>query len=88
MHPHDLYKTIKRPHDPIPTFDKAILKHSAPKFFAKLDVHHGYWSHILDEDSSQLTMFNIPYGQYIFRPHAVWSNLSTGRIPEMHGGDI
>ncbi|KAK2718239.1 hypothetical protein QYM36_005530 [Artemia franciscana] len=86
MHSHDLNKVIKTPHHPIPTFDKVILKHSAP--FAKLDVHHGYWSHILDEDSSQLTMFNIPHGQYIFKPHAVWSNLSTGRIPEKHGRDI
>ena len=57
--PQDLNKAIKRPHHPIPTFDKAILKHSAAKFFAMLDVHLGYWTHILDEDLPQLTIFNI-----------------------------
>ncbi|KAK2716071.1 hypothetical protein QYM36_010595 [Artemia franciscana] len=65
--PHDLNKAIKRPHHPMPTFNEAILRHAGPKFFTKLDTHHGYWSLVLDEESSQLTTFNTPYGCYKFK---------------------
>ncbi|KAK2701564.1 hypothetical protein QYM36_019794 [Artemia franciscana] len=65
--PYDLNKAIQRPHHPEPLFDESILKHSDTKFFTKLGAHHGYWSLILDEDSSQLTTFKPPYGQYKFK---------------------
>ena len=65
--PQDLNKAIKRPHHPMPTFDEAILKHSGAKFFTKLDARHGYWSLILDNESSHLTTFNTPYGRYMFK---------------------
>ncbi|KAK2704503.1 hypothetical protein QYM36_016785 [Artemia franciscana] len=58
---------IKRPHHPMPTFDEAVLKHSGAKYFTKLDARHGYWSLELDEESSELTTFNTPYGQYKFK---------------------
>ena len=38
-------------------------------FFTKLDAHHGYWSIILDQDSSLLTTFNSPFGRYRFLRH-------------------
>ncbi|KAK2713107.1 hypothetical protein QYM36_011715 [Artemia franciscana] len=65
--PHDLNKAIKRPHHPMPTFDEAILRHAGAKFFTKLDARHGYWSLVLDKQSSQLTTFNTPYGRYKFK---------------------
>ncbi|KAK2702069.1 hypothetical protein QYM36_019318 [Artemia franciscana] len=58
---------IKRPHHPMPSFDEAVLKHSGAKYFTKLDAHHGYWSLELDEESSELTTFNTPYGRYKFK---------------------
>ncbi|KAK2721184.1 hypothetical protein QYM36_003454 [Artemia franciscana] len=58
---------IKRPHHPMPTFDEAVLKHSGAKYFTKLDARHGYWSLELDEESSELTTFNTPYGRYKFK---------------------
>ncbi|KAK2722616.1 hypothetical protein QYM36_002972 [Artemia franciscana] len=51
----------------MPTFDEAILRHAGAKFFTKLDARHGYWSLVLDEESSQLTTFNTPYSCYKFK---------------------
>ena len=60
--PHDLNKAIKRPHHPMPTFDEAIQKDQGAKYFSKLDARHGYWSLCLDDESSELTTFNTPFG--------------------------
>ena len=35
-------------------------------FFTKLDACHGYWSIVLNQDSSLLTTFNSPFGRYCF----------------------
>ncbi|KAK2703611.1 hypothetical protein QYM36_017913 [Artemia franciscana] len=51
----------------MPTLDEAVLKHAGAKYFTKLDARHGYWSLELDEESSKLTTFNIPYGRYKFK---------------------
>ncbi|KAK2727083.1 hypothetical protein QYM36_007810 [Artemia franciscana] len=51
----------------MPTFNEAILRHAGAKFFTKLDIRHGYWSLVLDEESSQLTTFNTPCGRYKFK---------------------
>ncbi|KAK2712046.1 hypothetical protein QYM36_010920 [Artemia franciscana] len=67
INPHDLNLAIKRPHHPMPTFDEAVLKHASTKYFTKLDARHGYWSLELDEELSELTTFNTPYGQYKFK---------------------
>ena len=34
--------------------------------FSKLDARHGYWSVVLDEESSYLTTFNRPCGRFRF----------------------
>ena len=34
--------------------------------FSKLDSRHGYWSVVLDEESSYLTTFNRPFGRFRF----------------------
>ena len=36
------------------------------RYFTKPDAHHGYWSIVLDEESSLLTTFNSPFGRYCF----------------------
>ncbi|KAK2710384.1 hypothetical protein QYM36_013883, partial [Artemia franciscana] len=58
---------IKRPHHPMPTFYKAVLKYSGAKYFTKLEARHGYWWLELDEDLSELTTFNTPYDRYKFK---------------------
>ncbi|KAK2702044.1 hypothetical protein QYM36_019354 [Artemia franciscana] len=51
----------------MPTFDEAIQKHEGAKFFTKLDARHGYWSLVLDEESSELTTFATPFRRFKFR---------------------
>ena len=34
--------------------------------FSKLDARHGFWSVVLDEESSYLTTFNSPFGRFRF----------------------
>ncbi|KAK2702885.1 hypothetical protein QYM36_018527 [Artemia franciscana] len=51
----------------MPIFDEAILRRAGAKFFTKLDARHGYWSLVLDKESSQLKTFNTPYGRYKFK---------------------
>ncbi|KAK2714879.1 hypothetical protein QYM36_009171 [Artemia franciscana] len=65
--PHDRNKAIKRPHHLIPTFDEVILRLAEAEFFKQVDACHGYWSLVLDEESSQLATFNTPYGHYKFK---------------------
>ena len=36
------------------------------KYFSKLDATSGFWQMPLDEDSSYLTTFNMPFGRYCF----------------------
>ncbi|KAK2714785.1 hypothetical protein QYM36_009112 [Artemia franciscana] len=67
INPHDLNRAIKRPHHLIPTFDEAILRLAEAEFFKKLDACHGYWSLVLNEESSQLATFNTSYGRYKFK---------------------
>ncbi|KAK2714384.1 hypothetical protein QYM36_008822 [Artemia franciscana] len=64
--PHDRNKAIKRPPHLIPTFDEVILTLAEAEFFKKVDACHGYWSLVLDKESSQLAAFNTPYGRYKF----------------------
>ncbi|KAK2712414.1 hypothetical protein QYM36_011186 [Artemia franciscana] len=46
---------------------KEYLDFAGAKFFTKLDARHGYWSLVLDEESSHLTTFNTPYDRYKFK---------------------
>ena len=49
-----------------PLWRKFLTKFAYSRFFAKLDAHHGYWSIVLDQDSSLLTTFNSPLRRYCF----------------------
>ena len=51
-----------------PTFEEVAHEFAHSKYFTKLDARrHGYWSIVLAEESSPLTSFNNPFGQYLFR---------------------
>ena len=50
----------------MPTMEEVAHEFIWSHFFTKLDTHHGYWSIILDQDSSLLTTFNSPFGRYCF----------------------
>ena len=66
LDPKDLNKAIKREHHPIPTLEEITPKLAGAKLFSELNAHNGYWNVKLDAESSYLTTFNTPFGQYRF----------------------
>ena len=63
---HDLNEAICRDHHKMPTMEEVTHEFSHSCFFTKLNAHHGYWSIVLDQDSSLLTTFNSPFSRYCF----------------------
>ena len=66
LDPNDLNEAIYQDHHKMPTVEEVAHKFTHSHFFTKLDACHGYWSIILDQDSSLLTAFNGPFGRYCF----------------------
>ena len=66
LDPCDLNKAICQDHHKMPTVEEVAHEFVHSHFFTKLDVHHGYWSIILDQESSLLVTFNSPFRRYHF----------------------
>ena len=66
LDPRDLNEAIHRDHHKTPTVEEVAHEFVHSCFFTKLDARHGYWSIVLDQDSSMLTTFNRPFGRYRF----------------------
>ena len=66
LDPRDLNEAICCDHHKTPTVEEVAHEFAHSCFFTKLDARHGYWSIILDQDSSLLTTFNSPFGRYCF----------------------
>ncbi|XP_041379666.1 uncharacterized protein K02A2.6-like [Gigantopelta aegis] len=66
LDPKDLNKAINRTFHKTPTLEEITHKFSEARVFSKLDAKHGYWSIVLDSESSYLTTFNSPFGRYRF----------------------
>ena len=64
--PRDLNKAIKREHFPMKAIEEVVQNMPGAKVFSKLDATSGYWQLKLDEESSKLCTFNIPFGRYRF----------------------
>ena len=64
--PKELNEAVKRTYHKMPALEEITYKFSRVKVFSKLDARHGYWSVVLDEESSYLTTFNTPFGRYRF----------------------
>ena len=63
---HDFNRAIHHDHHKMPTVEEVAHEFANSHYFTKLDTHHGYWSVVLDEESSLLTIFSIPFGRYCF----------------------
>ena len=50
----------------MPTVEEVTHEFANSHYFTKLDACHGYWSIVLDEESSLLTTFNSPFGRHLF----------------------
>ena len=66
LDPHDLNRAICCNHHKTPTVEEVAHKFANSHYFTKFDACHGYWSIVLDEESSLLTTFNSPFGRYWF----------------------
>ena len=66
LDPCDLNEAICWDHHKVPTVEEVAHKFVHSRYFTKLDAHHGYWSVVLDQESSLLTTFNSPFGRYHF----------------------
>ena len=64
LDPCDLNEAICHDHHKMPTVEEVAHEFAHSHFFTKLDTCHGYWSIILNQDSSLLTTFNNPFGRY------------------------
>ncbi len=66
LDPKDLNRATKRTYHKTPTLEEITHQFNGATVFSKLDARHGYWSIVLDEQSSLLTTFNSPFGRYKF----------------------
>ena len=62
----DLNRAICCDHHKMPTVEEVAHKFANSHYFTKLNACHGYWSIVLDEESSLLTTFNSSFGRYHF----------------------
>ena len=62
----DLNRAIHHDHHKMPTVEEVAQEFANLHYFTKLNTCHGYWSIVLDEESSLLTTFNSPFGRYHF----------------------
>ena len=62
----DLNRAICHDHHKTPTVEEVAHEFANLHYFTKHDAHHGYWSTVLDAESSLLTTFNSPFGRYHF----------------------
>ena len=62
----DLNRAIHCNHHKMPTVEEVVHEFANSCYFTKLNAHHGYWSIVLDEESSLLTTFKSPFGRYHF----------------------
>ena len=67
LDPKDLNKSISRDHHVSPTLDEILPKFNGAKYFSILGEKSGCWPYFeLDEQSSYLMTFNLPFGRYWF----------------------
>ena len=63
---HGLNRAIHCDHHKMPTVEEVTHEFTNLHYFIKVNACHGYWSIVLDEESSLLMTFNIPFGRYHF----------------------
>ena len=64
LDPCNLNEAICCDHHKMPTVEEVAHEFAHSNFFTELDACHGYWSIVLDQDSSLLTTFNSPFSRY------------------------
>ena len=62
--PRSLNLALNREHYQRPVLEEILPDLARAKVFSKVDLNHGYWHCVLEEDSSALTTFSTPFGRY------------------------
>ena len=62
--PRPLNEVLQRERYPLPTMDDILPELANAKVFSKVDLAHGYWHCVLDEESSYVTTFISPFGRF------------------------
>ena len=57
---------MKRSHYPLPIIEEILPELAKAKVFSKVDLKEGFLQVELDDESSQLTVFQTPWGRYRF----------------------
>lgn len=66
LDPRDLNRAIRREHYSMPTVQEIASRVCGSTVFSVLDANSAFWQIKLDEQSSDYTCFNTPYGRYKF----------------------
>jgi len=64
LDPRHLNEGIMREHYPLPTVEEVTTRLKNAKVFSVVDAKFGFWQVKLDQESSELTTFNTPFGRY------------------------
>jgi hypothetical protein len=67
MDPRYLNEYLIRAVHPFPDVEQVFASISGSKFFAKIDLTHGFWNLRLDDASSNLCVFSTPWGRYRYK---------------------
>ena len=62
--PLPLNKSLRREHYHLPTLDDVLPDLSKARIITTINLRAGYWHVKLDDESSNLTTFTMPYGRY------------------------
>ena len=82
LDPRDLNASIKRTYHRAHTLEEITHKLAGACVFSKLDAKNGYWSIVLDEQSSLLTAFSAPGQRYKFNRLPFGINVSQDLFQE------
>ena len=66
LDPRDLNRAVRREHYQLPTIEEIASRQSGNKVFSVLDANSAFWQIRLNQNSSDLTCFNTPFGRYKF----------------------
>ncbi|KAL7861742.1 hypothetical protein SRHO_G00131830 [Serrasalmus rhombeus] len=63
----ELNKSVLRERHPLPSVEHTLGQLAGARVFSKLDANSGFWQIPLSKESSLLTTFITPFGQYCYR---------------------
>jgi len=77
LDPRNLNQYLKSDQFKIPTVEEMTVRIAGSKHFVKLDARSSFWQMKLDDESSQLTTFSTPFGNYCFHRLPFGLNVSS-----------